>query len=290
MDSPCKFNHIDMGACRLERIAGRSIHWVEAGKGPAVVLVHGSEAWSYAWRYQIEPLAAAGFRTIALDLPGSGYSDISVAGDYSISALSCLLGDLLDALKIQKAAFVASSAGGLPVLDFAIRSPERVSALVLASACGVPHNLPTPWRLMKVPMVGELMGLFINKSAVKANLREAFYDKTAVTSEMVSAYVGPVLRKGAWKTILKLERSWDPSFVEERVQCIEHPTLLIWGKNDPWHPVRMAHVFAQRIQRSQVEVLPDCGHLPHEEQPDIFNKLMIIFLSDKTGLHEKSHS
>ena len=152
-----------------------------------MVLVHGSQAWAYTWRYQIEPLAAAGYRTIALDLPGSGYSDISIAADYSISALSRLLGDLLDTLKIQKAAFVASSAGGLPVLDFASRYPERVAALVLASTCGVPHNLPTLWRLIKVPMVGELMGLFINNGVVKSNLREAFDDKTAVTNEIVSA-------------------------------------------------------------------------------------------------------
>lgn len=279
MDSLCKFNHADIGACKLEMIAGRSIHWIEAGKGPAVVLIHGSQAWSYTWRYQIEALAAAGYRVIAADLPGSGYSDICSPAGYSISAQSRFLRDFLDVLRIQQATFVASSAGGLPVLDLAICYPERVTALVLASTCGVPHDLPVLWRLIKWPMIGELMGCFTNKNIVKSNLQEAFYDKSVVTNDMVLAYLDPLLRKGAWKTILKLERSWNPSFVEEQIQCIRCPTLVIWGENDPWHPVRMAHEFGQRIQRSRVEVLPDCGHLPHEEQPDTFNKLFVNFLS-----------
>lgn len=279
MESDCSFKHINIGNCKLEWIAGRSVHWVDVGKGPVVVLVHGGQAWSYAWRNQIEPLAAAGYRVIAPDLPGSGYSDVSNAADYSISALSCFLGDLLDELKIQQAVFAASSEGGLPVLDLAIRCPDRVAALVLASTCGVPHDLPVLWRLIKWPFVGELMGLLVNETLVRSNLREAFSDKDFVTDEMVTAYLEPLRRKGAWKTNLKHERSWNPSFVEEQIQCIRCPTLVIWGENDPWHPVSMAHEFSRRIQGSRVEILPDCGHLPHEECPERFNKLIRTFLS-----------
>lgn len=102
MEMVCKFNHINIGPCKLKRIAGRSIHWVEAGSGPAVVLIHGGRAWAYAWRYQIEELAEIGYQVIAPDLPGSGYSDVSRATDYSISALSGFLGDLLDEIKISR--------------------------------------------------------------------------------------------------------------------------------------------------------------------------------------------
>lgn len=285
MEPFCKFNHIDFGPCKLDQIAGRSIHWVEVGVGPAVLLVHGSQTWVYAWRYQIESLVAAGYRVIAPDLHGSGYSDISYTADYSISARSCFLGDLLDELKIQQAVFAASSARGLPVLDFAIRRPERVAGLVLSSTCGVPHDLPFFWKLVRWPLIGEVMGLFMNEGIVQSNLREAIYNMDLVTDEMVSAYLEPPRRKGSWKTTVKLERSWDPSFVEDQVPCICCPTLVIWGKNDPWHPVHLAHEFGRRIRGSQVEILPACGHLPHEEQPDVFNRLLVGFLSNNVCYH-----
>lgn len=287
MKPVCEFNHIDIGPCKLDQIGGRSIHWVEAGTGPAAVLIHGSQAWAYAWRYQIKPLAAAGYRVVVPDLPGSGYSDLSNTADYSIAALSYFLGDLLDELKIGQAVFVASSAGGLPVLDFAIRCPERVSGLVLSSTCGVPHNLPVLWRLIRWPLVGEVMGFFLNEGIVRGNLREAFYNQRLITDEVVSVYLGPLRRSGFWKANLKLERSWNPSFVEEKIHCIGCPTLVIWGEDDPWHPVRMAHEFGRRIRGSQVEILPACGHLPHEEQPDFFNRLLLKFLSiHETQSHE----
>ena len=279
MESDCSFNHINIGNCKLEMIAGRRVHWVDVGQGPVVVLVHGGQAWAYTWRYQIEPLAVAGYRVIAPDLPGSGYSDLSSTADYSISALSSFLGNLLDELKVQKAAFAASSAGGLPVLDFSIRFPERVAALILVSACGVPHDLPVLWKLVRWPIAGELMGLFLNEGMVESNLKEAFYDTDAVTNEMVSAYLEPLRRKGAWKVNVKLERGWNPSFVEGQIQCIRCPTLVIWGGNDSWHPLRMAYEFSRLIQGSQVEILPACGHLPHEERPEKFNKLIRSFLS-----------
>lgn len=277
MKPVCEFNHIDIGPCKLDQIGGRSRHLVEAGTGPAVVLIHGSQAWAYAWRHQIEPLAKAGYRAVALDMPGNGYSDISDTANYSISALSCFLGDLLDKLKVERAVFAASSAGGLPVLDFAIRCPERVAGLVLSSTCGVPHDLPALWKLIKWPLIGELMGFFLNKGIVRSNLQEAFYDQRLITDEMVSAYLAPLRRKMAWRTILKLERSWDPSFVEEQIHRIRCPVLVIWGENDPWHTVAMAHEFARRIKGTQVEMLPACGHLPHEERPDIFNHLLVSF-------------
>lgn len=277
--TPVAHPHEKIGHCRFDQISQRTIHLVDAGAGNSVVLIHGSQAWAYAWRYQIEPLAAADYRVIVPDLPGSGYSDLSHTADYSIAALSRFLGDLLDELKIGQAVFVASSAGGLPVLDFAIRFPERVAGLVLSSTCGVPHHLPVLWRLIRWPLVGELMGFFLNESIVRSNLQEAFYDRRLITDEIVSAYWGPLRRSGFWKTNLKLERSWNPSFVEEQIQSIRCPTLIIWGEDDPWHPVRMAHEFGRRIQGARVEILPACGHLPHEEQPEVFNRLLLGFLS-----------
>lgn len=286
-------HHADIGPCRTMKVSNLSVHLVEAGSGPAVVLVHGGQAWAYTWRHQLRPLAGAGYRVIAPDLPGSGYSDpflrpgsgqavgsgqAPMGHVASIEGLSAFIGGLLDALKIEQAAFVASSAGGLPVLDLAIRRPERVTALVLASTCGVPHTEPILWRLLRWPLLGEAMGLFVTAGMVRSNLRQAVHDDGLITDDVVSAYHEPLRRPGAWRANLKLERNWRPAWVEANLERIAAPTLVVWGQDDPWHPLSMAHEFGRRITGAQVVVLPECGHLPHEERPDDFNRLAVEFL------------
>jgi len=199
--------------------------------------------------------------------------------DYSIEGLSGFLGCLLDCLEIERAAFVANSAGGPPVLDFAIRRPERVTALVLASTCGVPHRGPFLWRLVCWPLVGEAMRFFLTLGLVRSNLREMVYDETLITHDVVSAYHEPLRRPGAWRANLKLERNWRPGWVEANLERITVPTLVVWGQDDPWYPLTMAREFGRRIAGAQVEILPRCGHLPHEERPDDFNRLVLEFLA-----------
>lgn len=270
--------HPDIGPRRTVRVSDLNIHLIEAGSGPALVLIHGGQGWAYTWRHQIEPLAGAGYRIMAPDLPGSGYSDLR-GHETSIKALSEFLGDLLDTQNIEQAAFVASSAGGLPALDFAIRHQERVTALVLASTCGVPHTEPFLWRLLRWPLLGEVIGLFVTPGMVRDNLRQAVYDDSLITDDVVSAYREPLRRPGAWRANLKLERNWRPAWVEANLERITAPTLVVWGEDDPWHPLSMAHEFGQRIAGTKVETLPECGHLPHEERPDDFNRVVLEFLA-----------
>jgi len=277
VDHACE--HAGAGPCRFVSVDGLVIHLVEEGNSLPVVLVHGGQGWAYTWRPQIKPLAGAGYRAIAPDLPGSGYSDLR--GHWaSIEGLSGFLGDLLDTLGIERAAFVANSAGGLPVLDLAIRHPERVIALVLVSTCGVPHTEPALWRLLRWPLVGEVMRLFVTAGLVRDTLRQAVYDESLITDDVASAYHEPLRRPGAWQANLSLERNWRPVWVEANLERIAAPTLVVWGQDDLWHPLSMAHEFGRRITKAQVVVLPECGHLPHEERPGDFNRLILEFLAN----------
>lgn len=253
-------------------------HLVVSGNGPAVVLVHGSQAWSYAWRYQIPELTQAGFQVIAVDLPGNGFSTARANFDYSIQGMSTFLCAVLDHFDLPSAVFVASSAGGLPVLDLAIRQPGRVERLVLVSTCGVPHRLPSLWRLARIPVLGELMGLLISPGMVRKSILEAVFDPSCVTDQDVRAYYLPLSKPGVWEANLRIERSWNSTFVEENLAKIHCPTLIVWGKHDPWHPLKMAYELARQIKGSRLEVLSRCGHLPHEEQPDVFNRLILEYL------------
>jgi pimeloyl-ACP methyl ester carboxylesterase len=230
--------HTEISPCRFVAFNGVTIHLIarypddESTSGPAVLFIHGGQAWAYTWRYQLEFFDDAGYQVIAPDLPGSGYSDLREF-DTSIEGLSRFLGNLLDVLGIKQAAFVASSAGGLPVLDFAIRYPQRVAALVLASTCGVPHSEPLLWKLVRWPLVGEVMRLFLTKALVRSNLRDMVYDDSLITNEVVSAYYDSLHRSGAWAAQLRLERNWRPGWVETHIQQISAPTLVVWVKTIP---------------------------------------------------------
>lgn len=275
----CENKHPSLGLCYVLKVNGLKIHLADGGSGSSVVvLVHGGQAWSYTWRHQFEPFAAAGHRIIAPDLPGSGYSDLALDNDYSIEGQSRFLGQLLDTLKIKQAAFIASSAGGPPVLDFAIRHPERVSALILASTCGVPHHKPWLWRVVRLPLIGEALKPFVTRRMVGSSLRGMVYDESQVTDDVVLAYYEPLHRPGAWKAQLRVERLWQPRWVEANLERITAPTLVLWGVADSIHSLKMAREFGQRIRNAQVATLPACGHLPHEEQPARFNSLAAEFL------------
>lgn len=262
-------------------VEGVTIHLISEGKGPLVLFVHGSQAWSYAWRYQIKPFAEAMYRVVALDLPGNGYSAAPSYHGYSVVGNSRLIGQVLDGLQAQQVILVASSAGGLPVLDFTIRHPERVCALILSSACGMPHSLPGLWNLIRLTLVGEASRLFLSPSLIRKNLVEAFADPRKVTREDVEAYLRPLLRPGSWGANLRTERSTDPTFVEQNLNSIRCPVLIVWGKEDAWHPVAMSETFHQQLPQAEVEIFSNCGHLPHEEQPACFNQSALKFLEGK---------
>ena len=272
--------HADIGRCRMVTVSGRPAHVVEESGGHPIVLVHGSQAWAYTWRHQIKPFSAAGHRVVAPDLPGCGYSSLDVP-DSSVPGPSSFLAQLLDALDIERASFVASSIGGLPVLDLAIRHPERVHSLVLASTCGVPHRLPRLWRQINKPVVGETVGLVLNRRLIRSSLRDAVHDDSKITDDVVEQYYLPLHRRGAWSAQLRLGRASHPEWVEEHLGDISAPALLVWGEDDPWHPIWMTEEFQRRLRQTRLVLIPECGPLPPEEWPDTFNAAALQFLNEQ---------
>lgn len=265
------------------RVVGVNAHLVDAGCGRAVVLIHGAQSWGYTWRHQVQSLIEAGYRVIIPDLPGNGYSDSPDDFDYSINGLSDFLAYLLDALDLEHVVFAATAAGALPALDFTIRFPERVVGLGLVSACGVPHQEPFLWKYLHLPILSESADPQATYGQLSEMLRRGVFDGGLVSDEMVNAYHAPLRRSGSWKANLALEQNWHPEFVQESIDCIRCPVLILWGKQDPWHPLRMASEFKRRMVASQIELLEACGHFPQEEVPGRFNSKLASFLKDTVG-------
>ena len=158
---------------------GVNVHYVEAGEGPHLVLVHGLGASHVTWYENIQPLADAGFHVLAPDLPGHGDSDKPKSINYDPPAGANLLDSFLKAIDVRRAALVGNSAGGLVSALYALDHPHRVDRLILVAAGGMgPRNdlvpavmLPTRTRRNRIPALAPEYGATQPEDAVSPSPR-----------------------------------------------------------------------------------------------------------------------
>src|SRR5260370_13323218 len=114
-------------------VDGVPIHYQEAGDDKAlpILLIHGFISSNLIWSEVFLPLAAAGFRVIAPDLPGYGYSDKPKSGEYTIESQARAVIGLMDRLEIERAVIIGASYGGAVATMIALDRSERVERLVL---------------------------------------------------------------------------------------------------------------------------------------------------------------
>lgn len=137
-------------------IDGVRVHYIDVGEGPVVFLLHGLGSSLITWRLNVEPLVAAGYRVLALDLPGHGDSEKPNYLSYDPLAGARLIHRFFEELGVRRAFMVGNSAGGLIVGLFAILYPRMVERLTLVSSGGLGREVFWPLRLISIPLLGEL--------------------------------------------------------------------------------------------------------------------------------------
>lgn len=244
-------------AARTVRVGRTRLHYQAAGAGPPLVLVHGFSASSTWWRHNIKELATR-HRVYALDLAGFGHSRPKYHFSLEHAVAHILL--WMDALGLESAHFCGHSMGGHICIHLAAAHPERVRKLVLASASGLPFNmppLPLLWRLLR--------------SAGHSDLRLTPY---AVRTTLQA---GPLVLLSAARGVLADD-------VREKLARIGSPTLIVWGEQDLLMPVSVGQVLHEAIPGSQFVVLPGAGHHVTAEAAAAFDRLVLDFLSSQTPL------
>jgi pimeloyl-ACP methyl ester carboxylesterase len=264
-----------------EMVEGSRVRYLRAGRGPAVVLLHGFASSLYTWK-DVLPALREGHDVLALDLPGFGGSD--QPADLSFESYPRVVWALLDRLGIARAHLVGNSMGGALAVVLAATAPSRVDRLVLIDAAGfnlAERERPFLIRLAGSGPMGALLDhLPVRRLLVRAALRQVFHDPALVTRERVEEYAAPLLRPGtpaAIRSLLATLRS-HPAAVAELAPRVQAPTLILWGAHDAWIPPRDADRFARAISGSRTVILEDCGHLPQEERPAEVARLLVEFL------------
>jgi pimeloyl-ACP methyl ester carboxylesterase len=241
------------------------IHYLEAGQGPALVLVHGLGGSSDVWSNDIGILAKT-YRVIAPDLPGYGKSDRPRA-DYSIDYHAAMLKEFIDALGESKVAIAGHSMGGWIAAVFTLNNPEKVSHLILVNSAGLHRETYPPVSLNPS-----------TKEEQKTLLLALYADPSRVTERMINDQweYRRDIRATVQATLDSLKTRMP--LLDSRLADIKIPTLIIWGKQDTLIPLEFAGQFAKGIHGSKLVVIDKAGHLPQAEQPGAFCRAVKRFV------------
>jgi pimeloyl-ACP methyl ester carboxylesterase len=259
------------------------IHYQEAGdeKAPPMILIHGFISSTLIWSGVFLRLANAGFRVIAIDLPGYGYSDKPSDGRYTIDAQAQAVFGLMDKLEIEKATIVGASYGGAVAATMALDSPERVDRLVLIGA--VSSDEPKEkllMRLSRLPVIGDIVTpLFLGSRWVLRKRMEEMYRRigTPLDERMLAARHHLLATANMQRAMIRTVRRWSANRIQREASLIRQPTLLVWGEDDTHIPISQAYRLRDAIPNARLIIFRNCGHLPPTEYPETFVEVVAEF-------------
>lgn len=252
---------------------GLRIHYRDQGNpnGPALVLIHGSNASLHTW----EPLAARlgdRYRFITLDMQGHGLTGPIASNDYSLASMVSTVYELTDILEIDRFFIGGNSMGGGISAGFALAYPDLVEGLILLDAAGLPFSLdrdsvPIGFKLAAVPALAPIVRSFTQRSLIRDGLEKSFYDQSLVTDSMVTRYYDLFIYPGNRAATAERFQTHDPTTKEIAAEDIATPTLVLWGDKDGVIPVRLADDWMELLPNARKHIFKDIGHLPMEEAP-----------------------
>ncbi len=278
-------------------VNGVRLHYVEAGSGPLVVLLHGFPEFWYSWRHQIPALAAAGYRVIAPDQ--RGYNLSAKPPGVRSYRVGKLIGDvvaLIRHLGHERAVVVGHDWGGGIAWQTALTHPEVVERLIILNA---PHpatflrelrtfaQLRRSWYMFffQLPALPEWAFRRDDFAGLKHTLRTEPRRPGSYTEEDIRRYRDALARPGALTAALNWYRAAFRDLLSGRrppIPILDVPTLVIWGEEDRYLGLRLLDGLEQWVRRLRVERLPGVSHWVQHEVPEVVNEKMIEFLRGET--------
>jgi pimeloyl-ACP methyl ester carboxylesterase len=273
-------------------INGLRFHYVEAGSGPLVVLLHGFPEFWYSWKKQIPALSEAGFRVLAPDLRGYNESDKPEGvANYRVDLLVQDVVGLIQHAGEQQAVVVGHDWGGGVAWAVAMRRPEVVRRLVILNAphpaayrreVRKPAQMLRSWYILffQLPWLPEWLLRLGNQALLARAFRRQPVHPDAFTPEDIEQYKKALNQPGALTAALNyyraLGRHRRASF--RGVRTISAPTLLIWGERDPYLGIRLTEGLERWVHDLRIERLPDASHWVQNDAPERVNQLLVQFL------------
>ncbi len=261
------------------RVNGTTIRYIDAGRGSPVVFIHGLGASIYAWRKTLGPVLAAGFRVIAFDNRGFGFSDKPARG-YSNAEYASLTVAFMDSLGLADAVLVGHSMGGAIAGEVAIAYPRRVRGLVLIDAAGRGIRSPLLLRIATWPWVEPVLSGLRGRWITGRILRSTYADAGKVREEDIDQYYAPVAEPDFGRALRGALREFRFDALGGRLVVVQAPALVLWGDQDRWIPPRLGMALASELPHVAFVLVRHAGHAAPEEEAEFLNHVLIAFLKE----------
>jgi pimeloyl-ACP methyl ester carboxylesterase len=268
---------------RFVEVEGLRVRIREQGPegAPVLLMLHGF-TFSLESYDQLAGLLDDQYRVVRYDLRGHGLTGPDPQKRYAPDQRAAHIGEIMDALAIERASIVGNSLGGLAAWRFAATSPDRVDHLVLISPGAYPMNgvgdEPAP-----VPPALEAYFRYVPQAGLDASIGRIYADPEAVSEERRQLLGDMMRREGngqAFVDALKVFTLPDP---EPMLDGIDTPTLILWGESDMVIDPAQGEAMVEAMPRARLETLQGVGHVAHEEAPGEVAELIRFFLEEGEG-------
>ncbi len=254
------------------RIAAGGIDWhvQRAGRGPVILLLHGTGASTHSWRGLL-PILADRFDVIAPDLPGHAFTSPPPGGDHSMTAFSRAVGALLDRLEVEPVLGIGHSAGAAVLARMTLDGVLHPKALVAINGALLPFGpyagstFSTVARMVAMaPLLPSVIARFVDAGTVRKLLADT---GSKIDAEGLRLYARLFSEPSHVAATLRMMAMWDLVALRRDLPKLAAPFLLLAGAADKTIPPDVSARVRDMVAAGRVETLPGLGHLAHEEDP-----------------------
>ena len=253
---------------------------LDSGEGTPLILMHGTGGHLEAFTKNLRAFVGAGYRVIAYDYPGHGWTT-TAESDLEIDDYINHLVGLMDTLGIERAHLSGESLGGWVAIKFAARYPDRVGRLVLNTPGG---TMATPEVMERIRSLSQAAADDPSEERIQVRLEWLMADPKSVTDELVAIRRGVYSRPGFADSMRHILCLQDPEVrrrnlvTDDELSAITAPTLVIWTSDDPSGPAKAGLDMAERIPAGEFLLIEGAGHWPQWEQQEQFDRSVLGFL------------
>ncbi len=261
---------------RFVSVGGLRIHYKRAGRGPALVLLHGSASSLHHFD-RASALLSESFDVIRPDLPGFGLTGPRGDRDYRIPAYAATVADFLEALGVPRYAVAGNSLGGNIAWNLALDHPERLTGLVLVNATGYPEKeVPAGMRLTRNPLLRPLLRRVMPRGAIERNLRSNVGPHSTIVDDAMVDRAHQLMNRPGNRAAFVDFCNTDQPDRSAQLPHITVPTLVLRSAGVD------GQYFTRDIPGAEELVHPHGGHLLPEEEPQWVSDAIARFLRSST--------
>lgn len=265
-------------ASEFHHAGGVAWHVQRYGRGPAILLLHGTGASSHSWADAGAALAPD-FTVIAVDLPGHGFSSTPSGGAMSLPGMAASVGALLDHLRLKPVLVAGHSAGAAVMVEMVLGGRAAPEGAISVNGAFAPFGGAGAFLF---PMMAKMLALnpfvpaLFAQGAARRDRIESLIRGTGskIPERNVDLYARLLGNSGHVAGALRMMANWDVAPLRAKLAQLKTPAVFAAGENDRAVPPWLAAEAARLVPKGRHRSFPGLGHLAHEEDPAAFAALI----------------